>query len=216
MTSVGSSFPAAGASTRDLLDERAGRVRAHPVAGCAQGDRGGDLLRSRHLPRCGRHAVASRSRRARAAPTSARAPRPRGCPATAARSATPCGRRCRRSRSRRLFGFVAALNVHERIDGMRAVRQEDVRVRRDEPEHERPRRRAVTTPAEGEPERREAPAHRQSSPRYRPPSTGMCVPLMYEARRRAEERDEVAELARLAEAPGGDLRDLVGRRPVGP
>ena len=86
---------------------------------------------SRRLP-CRRLAslTPGRVERARAG----RASRPRGCSGRGARATSPCGRGRRRSRSRRRsLRAASALDRDERVDGVRAVGEEDVRaVRRRE------------------------------------------------------------------------------------
>src|SRR5206468_10737080 len=71
----------------------------------------------------------------------------------------------------------AAGDLHERRDGVRAVGQEDVAVRREDPEREDDNgEQEQSEPAEA---RGAEPPH--SRKRVRPPSTGMVAPVTYAA-----------------------------------
>jgi hypothetical protein len=72
----------------------------------------------------------------------------------------------------RALRVLAALDLDERSDGVRRVRQEDVVAGRQDPQHERDREQHAAG--------REQPARREdlhSNPRVMPPSTPTVVPL---------------------------------------
>ena len=135
MTSVGQELPRRRCVERHLLDERAGRLRPDAVSGSPERNRGGDLLRPCHLSLVSGDAlrVADARREQRRLRDELRAlvdPRPepldeRRLPDEDVHEVDAAAAL-----------LVSALDSHERIDRVGAVGEEDVGVRRDQPERE--------------------------------------------------------------------------------